>query len=401
MINSILSDNSARAYIFGERNNLTLGNRPVAAKTGTTNDYRDAWTIGYTPSIVTGVWVGNSNNEKMKGVADGSILAAPIWNTFMFRVLGDTPIENFREPDKYLANKDVLDGIIPSESIKVDISTGQIATAITPPELISEISVERHRSILFYIDKENPLGPQPEKPENDPQFLTWEKSVSAWAEKNASSSVELLKNFEEINNPENIPTLQISKPLDGVEIKNNLIEIEFDAQSKRGINSVSYFINGNLWKIDDGEKRYLLDNLPPLLNGYHSLLIRVCDDVNNCSEKEVNFNLKLSQENVKAKPEIIISYPTNIIYLFPLQIFPSLFVSQLQTQVELARLLFFIESKGGDEANIIANVSDYKDDSYEIYLKKPNNTDVYRIYYEARNWSGDIIIGEKIEIDFK
>lgn len=48
MINSILSDNSARAYVFGEKNYLTLDNRPVAAKTGTTNDFRDAWTIGYT-----------------------------------------------------------------------------------------------------------------------------------------------------------------------------------------------------------------------------------------------------------------------------------------------------------------------------------------------------------------
>ncbi|MCX6795992.1 MAG: transglycosylase domain-containing protein, partial [Candidatus Falkowbacteria bacterium] len=60
-INNILSDNSARAFIFGEKNYLTLDNRPVAAKTGTTNDYHDAWTIGYTPSIVTGVWVGNSD----------------------------------------------------------------------------------------------------------------------------------------------------------------------------------------------------------------------------------------------------------------------------------------------------------------------------------------------------
>ncbi|RLC39057.1 penicillin-binding protein, partial [Candidatus Falkowbacteria bacterium] len=57
LINNILSDNGARAYAFGASNWLTLGSRPVAAKTGTTNDYRDAWTIGYTPSIVTGVWV--------------------------------------------------------------------------------------------------------------------------------------------------------------------------------------------------------------------------------------------------------------------------------------------------------------------------------------------------------
>ncbi|MBI4458104.1 transglycosylase domain-containing protein, partial [Candidatus Uhrbacteria bacterium] len=65
-INSIMSDNAARAFIFGEQNYLTLGDRPVAAKTGTTNDYKDAWAIGYTPSLVTGVWVGNAKGTAMK-----------------------------------------------------------------------------------------------------------------------------------------------------------------------------------------------------------------------------------------------------------------------------------------------------------------------------------------------
>ncbi|NCC68442.1 MAG: hypothetical protein EOM14_09680 [Clostridia bacterium] len=73
MVNSILSDNEARSYVFGEKNYLNLGDRPVGAKTGTTNDYHDAWTMGYTPSLVTGVWIGNSDNKGMKGAADGSV----------------------------------------------------------------------------------------------------------------------------------------------------------------------------------------------------------------------------------------------------------------------------------------------------------------------------------------
>ncbi|HMB65405.1 MAG TPA: penicillin-binding transpeptidase domain-containing protein, partial [Patescibacteria group bacterium] len=97
MINSILSDNQARAYTYGLDNWLTLENRPVAAKTGTTNSYRDAWTIGYTPSLVTGVWVGNNDNSKMKRGASGGNVAAPIWNKYMQTVLGDTPVETFRE----------------------------------------------------------------------------------------------------------------------------------------------------------------------------------------------------------------------------------------------------------------------------------------------------------------
>jgi len=95
LLNDVLSDNDARAYIFGANNYLTLPDRPVAAKTGTTNDYHDAWAIGYTPDIVAGVWVGNSDNKAMKRGADGSVVAAPIWNSFMRAMTQGTPVKEF------------------------------------------------------------------------------------------------------------------------------------------------------------------------------------------------------------------------------------------------------------------------------------------------------------------
>ena len=119
-INAILSDNSARAYIFGASNYLNLGERPVAAKTGTTNDYRDAWTIGYTPSIAVGVWVGNSDNEEMKRGADGSVVAAPIWQKYLQRILGDTPTETFKAPEPIQTDKPSLNGSL-AEGIKIKI----------------------------------------------------------------------------------------------------------------------------------------------------------------------------------------------------------------------------------------------------------------------------------------
>ena len=66
-ISNVLTDNNARAFIFGAKNNLILPDRPVAAKTGTTNDNKDAWTLGYTPSLTAGVWVGNTLPSPMKG----------------------------------------------------------------------------------------------------------------------------------------------------------------------------------------------------------------------------------------------------------------------------------------------------------------------------------------------
>ena len=60
-----MSTNDFRARVFGEQNNLNVAGLAVAAKTGTTQDYRDAWTVGYTQSLVAGVWVGNNNNASM------------------------------------------------------------------------------------------------------------------------------------------------------------------------------------------------------------------------------------------------------------------------------------------------------------------------------------------------
>jgi membrane peptidoglycan carboxypeptidase len=97
LINSILSDNEARAPIFGPRSPLYFEQFEVAAKTGTTEKFKDGWIIGYTPSIVTGVWTGNNNNTPMQK-EPGVVLAGPIWRSFMEKALLKLPKENFPKP---------------------------------------------------------------------------------------------------------------------------------------------------------------------------------------------------------------------------------------------------------------------------------------------------------------
>jgi len=99
-INSILSDNSARTPIFGPRNKLFIPGRTVAAKTGTTQEFRDAWTIGFTPYLSVGVWAGNNDNHAMRAGADGSFVAAPIWNSFMAQAIQNLPDQQFIAYDK-------------------------------------------------------------------------------------------------------------------------------------------------------------------------------------------------------------------------------------------------------------------------------------------------------------
>ncbi len=158
IISSFLSDNRARQEVFG--NSLTLS-RPAAVKTGTTEDYRDSLTIGYTPSLVIGVWVGNNDNTAMDRVA-GSLGAAPIWRSLMERFLQGSPVENFTIPTN-LSKIQVcaatssaqleyfIKGTEPENpcniarrSIEPTSSPG-VTTTPTPNEQVIEIEVDRRR----------------------------------------------------------------------------------------------------------------------------------------------------------------------------------------------------------------------------------------------------------------
>jgi len=157
LITDILSDNSARIPSFGSASPLNIG-RPAAAKTGTTTDFRDNWTIGYTPNLVVGVWVGNADNTPMVEVS-GISGAGPIWNEFMRRALVGQPELEFAVPEG-VARAEVcatsgllptevcpktrwewfIDGTIPTEydnlyqTYTLDKRTGLLADETTPPQ---------------------------------------------------------------------------------------------------------------------------------------------------------------------------------------------------------------------------------------------------------------------------
>jgi penicillin-binding protein 1A len=91
LVTDILSDNNARAPMFGLQSHLYFENYKVAAKTGTTDDFRDCWTIGYVPSLAVGVWVGNNNNESMTRKQPAATVAGPIFHEFLEKFLPDLP----------------------------------------------------------------------------------------------------------------------------------------------------------------------------------------------------------------------------------------------------------------------------------------------------------------------
>jgi len=398
MVNGILSDNSARAYIFGENNWLTLGSRPIAAKTGTTNDYHDAWTMGYTPSIVTGVWVGNSDNTAMKRGADGSVVAAPIWHDFMQKVLGDTPVEEFRTPEIVKTGKPVLDGEIEAgEKVKIDLASGLLAIPYTPESFIEEKTYKQDHCLLYYIDKDDPRGPAPKNPGQDPQFELWESRVLAWAKASSTVAASPPTEYDNLHKPENRPEFEIISPASNQTIMEPLLTAEIKASAPRGVNRAEYYIDGNLIMNNNSYPFGLEKNIDFLNNGFHNLKVRVCDDIDNCSEQSLEFNLILD-EKTEARGEVNISWlePTDGIALNKID-FPVNLKIKTSDPSQTARIDIFLRGENNNPV-LITSLQPIENETASGNWKKIPASGPYKLYAEAKSWSGQTKKSEEITV---
>jgi|Napbiome12C3dose_1001474.scaffolds.fasta_scaffold00077_10 penicillin-binding protein 1C len=143
LISSILSDRQARSEVFGNALNIS---RTAAVKTGTAENFKDAWTLGYTPSLAIGVWIGNNYGEAMDGVA-GSLGATPIWKELMEKFLAGTPAEEFTPPA----------GITRMTVCAIDISS-KIATASAVTDYFVK-GQEPPRNCFFGSPTPTPINP--------------------------------------------------------------------------------------------------------------------------------------------------------------------------------------------------------------------------------------------------
>ena len=157
-ITNILSDNVARTPMFGATSALYFPGKDVAVKTGTTNDYKDVWTIGYTPNIVVGMWAGNNDNKPMHKNTAGFIIT-PVWHAFMEEALKITPSERFIEPEKedLTILPAFLQGIWKGgEKYIIDKSSGKLATPLTPTETKGVVVVTEVHNIHIGLQKRTP-----------------------------------------------------------------------------------------------------------------------------------------------------------------------------------------------------------------------------------------------------
>ena len=249
-ISDVLSDNKARTPAFGANSPLYFPDRPVAAKTGTTNDYKDAWVLGYTPSLAVGAWFGNNDNTPMEKMVAGFIVA-PMWNEFLNEAFKDLPREEFEKPKKIKGNKPFLNGQwLGGQTYLVDKISGKLATEFTPPELVEEKVLTEIHSILYWLDKNNPSGGKPVNPENDSQFRMWEIPVRRWAESaNIKDQTEndIPKENDDVHKPEYAPVLKIESPKEN-QIYASTSDITIKFSSKTGkfpLGQADLYFNNN------------------------------------------------------------------------------------------------------------------------------------------------------------
>ena len=292
-LSNVLSDNAARAYVFGANNRLTLGSRPVAAKTGTTNDYHDAWTVGYTPQIVTGVWVGNNDNSVMKRGADGSIVAAPIWQEFMVEATKKLPVAAFAPPPANTATNVMLQGLVGGGiTVSIDNVSGKLATEETPPEnVVKQLYIPGH-DILYYVNPNDPLGPPPTDPGSEPQFNAWEAGVQAWILSKESSGFKVgtpPTEFDDVHKKELQPLLKVNYPQEGQLVSGSYLVPQIEVSAVRGVQRVEYLLDQKLVANPAAAPFTAPVTLEGSGFGSHTLEIRAFDDVGNKTVQVVTF----------------------------------------------------------------------------------------------------------------
>lgn len=285
-MNDILSDNESRVPVFSPRSSLYFPDYKVAVKTGTTQDYRDAWTIGYTPSIVAGVWVGNSNNAAMNQKGLSVMVAGPIWHKFMQFALADHPPETFTPPEAVEAAKPVFRGQYRNgQYTKIDKISGKLATAFTPPELTEEMSFGSAVSILSIINKNDPLGDTPPNLA-DPQYANWQASIDQWLAGNPDGVGQIAPPtaYDDLHTEEKTPRITWISPPDGAGAADARDEIIVEIAAPLPLREVSLFVDDALKESKTApfsSSRFSFYTHAPIEEGTHRFQINAYDAVGN------------------------------------------------------------------------------------------------------------------------
>lgn len=269
LINSILSDNKARNLTFGPSSLLNISGRHVAVKTGTTNDRRDNWAVGWTTKAIVAVWVGNNDNSPMKAVASGVSGASPIWRRQMMDAISAYGDEPFRVPagieeveldqisgypahDGFASYKEfVIAGSLPAEEDPIHrylpICVGDPSKLATSVQ-IAQGNYDKKEAIVV-------SEPDPLTPDN-----LWQKGIDEWLTKQTDPRYQIPKEYcGDVSGVH----VEIVSPKNESRVDGNQVQVKVTVFSDKPISWVDLYIDGNKekrWEKGPYEATYTLDN---------------------------------------------------------------------------------------------------------------------------------------------
>jgi penicillin-binding protein 1C len=303
LISNILSDNKAREEIFGPRSYLVIPEHTVAVKTGTTDDKKDNWTIGYTNEAVVGVWVGNNDNSPMNPrLSSGATGAAPIWNRLMREALKGKSDEPFKIPDNILSIEiDAFSGGLPVSGKPTRIEyfiKGSEPTSVSSIYQKLKLSKKENGKLANQVeiaqgnyDEKDFVVFKEEDPTSRDEKNLWQEGIDKWLETQSDPAYHSPK--ETSKTDENSVVIRIKKPQDKEKIDSNDIEILADAKALREIKKIELYADDNLKKSVDGN---ILNETIHLDTGVHKIKIKAYDSENHTGESEVTIGVKTSAE---------------------------------------------------------------------------------------------------------
>lgn len=300
LISHILSDNNAREAEFGLNSYLHIPGKTVAVKSGTTDDKRDNWAIGFTKGITVGVWVGNNDNSKMNPrISSGSTGASPIWYKAMIQLLKKYPDGIIDKPDKVKAvtidsylgglprdgastrSEYFIDGTEPKDvspfykKVKISKSNGKLANDI---EIKSGNYDEKD---CYVVQESDPISTDGKN--------RWQEGIDAWRGEQSDDKWKCPTDVSDNRSDDVI--VSIKSPSDKTTVNGSDINVKVKITTLNPLKNVKIFLNNNEVKNYDEDKREIDETFHSQSDGVYELKVRATNNKDKQGESTIKFGL--------------------------------------------------------------------------------------------------------------
>ena len=315
IISNILSDNEARKLTFGENSALKISGRQVAVKTGTTNDRRDNWTIGWTPQAIVGVWVGNNDNSAMKQLVSGISGAAPIWRRIITEYLKNKQVEEFSVPEGVIQLEvDSISGykahdgfpqrseyfIKGTEPAGEDLIHPKLKLCKGQNKLATLVDIARNN----YDEKEYFVFKEKDPFAGSNEENKWQTGIDAWLAKQTDERYHPPAQY--CDSSENV-YVKFNEPADQSQIGNDFT-LRIETVSFNEVVKIEVYLDGNLEKTLTSYPYELVMKLP---DGKHTIKAVATDVSGNQASQETRFGVNVPW-NLEPSPTPMPVTPTLI-----------------------------------------------------------------------------------------